>query len=48
MLCYSLKTLNKLNIIKETERKAAAIIPLPISDFKFPEILLDLIKAAAF
>jgi hypothetical protein len=48
MLYRGLRTLNKLDIVEEAERVAVAKITIPISDFNFPEILLNLIKAKAF
>jgi hypothetical protein len=48
MLYRGLKSLDELNIIEEAERVTIAKITIPISDFDFPEILLDPIKAKAF
>jgi hypothetical protein len=48
MLYKGLRTLNELDVIKEAERVAIAKITVSTSDFNFPEILLDPIKAKAF
>jgi hypothetical protein len=48
MLYRGLRTLDKLDIIKEAERVTTAKITISISDFDFPEILLNPIKAEAF
>jgi hypothetical protein len=48
MLYKGLKSLNKLNITKEVERLVMAKVLVPISDFNFPKILLNLIIKAAF
>ena len=48
MLYRGLKSLNKLDIIKEVERVAMAKIIISINDFNFPKILLNPIKVEAF
>jgi hypothetical protein len=48
MLYRGLRTLNELDIVEEVERVAVAKITVSISDFDFPEILLDPVKAEAF
>ena len=48
MLHQGLRTLNKLNVIKEAEKVAATKITIPISDFNFSKILLNPTKAKAF
>jgi hypothetical protein len=48
MLHRGLKSLNELDIIEEVERVAVAKITISISDFDFPKILLNPIKAEAF
>ena len=48
MLYKGLKTLDKLDIIKEAERVAVAKASVSINNFNFPKILLDLIKVEAF
>ena len=37
-----------MNVIEEAERVVVAKITISISNFNFPEILLDSIKAKAF
>ena len=48
MLYQGLKFLDELNIIKEVKRVVVAKITIPINDFNFPKISLNLIKAKAF
>ena len=48
MLCKGLRTLDKLDVVEEVERVATAKITISTSDFDFPEILLDPVKAEAF
>jgi hypothetical protein len=48
MLRRGLKSLDELDIAEEAERVVVAKITVSISDFDFPKILLDLIKAEAF
>jgi hypothetical protein len=48
ILYKGLKSLNKLNIVKEAERVVIAKALVPISNFNFPKILLNSIIEAAF
>ena len=48
MLHRGLRTLDELDIIEEVERVAVAKITISTSDFDFPKILLDSIKAETF
>jgi hypothetical protein len=48
MLYKSLKSLNKLNIIKEVKRLVMAKALAPINNFNFLKISLNLIVKAAF
>jgi hypothetical protein len=48
MLYRGLKSLDKLDVIEEAERVAAAKIIVLINVFNFSKILLDFIKAEAF
>jgi hypothetical protein len=48
MLYKGLKSLNKLNIIKEAERLAIAKALAPTSNFNFLKILLNPIVEATF
>jgi hypothetical protein len=48
MLKQGLRFLDELNTIEEAEKIVAAVIPLSIGDFEFPEIPLDPVEAAAF
>jgi hypothetical protein len=48
MFYKGLKSLDKLDIIEEIERVAAAKVFISISDFNFLKILLNPIKKAAF
>jgi hypothetical protein len=48
MLYKGLKSLNKLNIVKEVKRVVIAKALIPINNFNFPKILLNLIIKAAF
>ena len=48
MLCRGLRTLNELDVVEEVERVVAAKVTVLISDFDFPKIPLNPIKAEAF
>jgi hypothetical protein len=48
MLYKGLKSLNKLNIVKEAEKVIIAKALVPINNFNFPKILLNSIIKAAF
>jgi hypothetical protein len=48
MLYKGLKSLNKLNAIKEVKRVVIAKVSILISDFNFPKIPLNPIVKAAF
>jgi hypothetical protein len=48
ILYRGLRTLNKLDIIKEAERVIIAKITISTNNFNFPKVLLDPIKAEAF
>jgi hypothetical protein len=48
MLYRGLRTLNELDVVEKIEKVAAAKITISISDFDFPKIPLNLIKAEAF
>jgi hypothetical protein len=48
MLYKGLKSLNKLNIIKEAKRVTIAKVLILINNFNFFKILLNLIIKAAF
>jgi hypothetical protein len=48
MLYKGLKFLNKLDIVKEVERVVITKALVPINNFNFPKILLNLIVKAAF
>jgi hypothetical protein len=48
MLYKGLKSLNKLNIIKEVERVAIAKALVLTNNFNFPKILLNPIVEATF
>ena len=48
MLCQGLKSLDELDIVEEAERVVVAKITISISDFNFPEILLNPIKIKTF
>jgi hypothetical protein len=48
MLYRGLKSLNKLNIVKEVERLVIAKALVSISNFNFPKILLNPIVEAIF
>jgi hypothetical protein len=48
MLYKGLKSLNKLNIVKEAKRVAMAKALVLINNFNFPKILLNLIVKATF
>jgi hypothetical protein len=48
ILYKGLKSLNKLNIVKEVKRSVIAKALVPINDFNFPKIPLNPIIKATF